>query len=360
MRIRHGTLSGQLRTPLEVEKIITQRAAGTEHYEKNLFWQSRLNHLDESSRAAVDARLARFSADYDAFISRIANELIQIRSNEKPSGLFNISVKSVRFRIWIASITGDMTFEAFLDKCFELFWESVGECLEDMRTVIDGSLKSDVVVIFGKLEADIARLTAGASTADLTRAIRIAQTAAQQALDLVKDWFRLSQPLSEPSFPIKDLIDVGLECVRTIHREFAPIVQTRVPPLPPFAHALTLFSDIFFIIFDNIRRHSGKGEQPRVDINITDLGDRLRVCTRSEIDPGIYTIEARAKIERIKSIISTGDYQKAIRSEGGTGLIKLRKLIGSAEKAPARLEFGYEDEGHFVVDFELGKREIKI
>jgi hypothetical protein len=70
--------------------------------------------------------------------------------------------------------------------------------------------------------------------------------------------------------------------------------------------------------------------------------------------------ESRAKIDRIRGIIASGDYQRAVSSEGGTGLIKLRKLIGTGDKPTRRLDFGYEDDGHFFVDLEIGKREIML
>lgn len=360
MRIRHGTLSGQLRTPLEVEKIITQRASGTESYEANLHWNESLSHLDPHIRRAIDARLADFSADYDNFIARIANELIQIRSTEKPEGLFDVSLKSVRFHLWVASLTIDMTFDAFFDRCLELFWESVETCLDSVRNVIDTTLKGEVVRMFSKLETEISEMAGGIPTPDLDRAIRTSQTGAQHALDLVKDWFRLSKPLTEPTFPVEDLIDVGLQCVRTIHRDFTPIVKRHAPPLPPFAGALTLFSDIFFIIFDNIRRHSGTDGAPEVEIDIADLGDRLRMVTRSEIAAGVCTAESRARLDRIKKTIANGDYQRAVSSEGGTGLIKLRKLIGNGGRATRRLDFGYDGGNRFYVDLDIGKQEVTL
>ena len=359
MRIRHGTLSGQLRTPLELQRIITQRAASTNKYEPNVYWLEQLNHINENISSDINIRLERFSADYDHFIAKIANELIQVRGPNKPNGLFDIGVKSVRFHLLVLELTSDMTFDKFFDRCMELFWESVESCLENVRSVIDGSLKAEVMHLFSELEFDIAAAAAGTSTAGLDRAIRTAQTGAQQALDLVKEWFWLSKPLSEPSFPIDDLIDVGLQCVKIIHRDFSPIVRREVPPLPPFAGALTLFSDIFFIIFDNIRLHSGLGGSPQVSVEVADLGDRLRLAIRSEIDPAVCTVESTAKIDRIRELIAGGDYQRAVSSEGGTGLIKLRKLISRGE-TPTRLDFGYENTERFYIDLEIRKREIML
>ncbi len=360
MRIRHGTLFGQLRKPLEAEKIITQKASDTGDYEANSYWPIRLFQLEQDLLAGIDARLAEFSAEYDAFITQISNELIQVQGPDKPKGLFSIVLMSIRFRIWASEISSELSFDAFFDGCVELFWEAVSASLDMVRSVIDEQLKPRVTAMFANLERDIEDLAGSAPTVDLDRAIRTAQTGAHQALDLVKDWFQPPQPTAEPNFPIEDLIDVGLQSVRKIRRDFDPEVDLEVPPLPPFASALTLFSDIFFIIFDNIRQHSGVAGRPQVRIVVEDQGDSLRINACSEIAAWACSEAARAKIGRIKDLIASNGYQQAVTSEGGTGLIKLRKLVGKGEGVPAHLDFGFVESSSFFVEFKLGKREIQL
>ncbi|KAF2989830.1 hypothetical protein OGR47_04575 [Methylocystis sp. MJC1] len=359
MRIRHGTLSGQMRTPLEVERVITQRAADTDEYEPNQFWLDHLSNIDPEVNFQVSTRLTRFSADYDALIGRVANELIQIQSPQKPRGLFKIEVRPVLFQFWASELSSEMSFDAFFDSCIDLFWTQVAHCMKNVRSVIDDELKPYVTAIFTDLETDIERIANGYSTTDLDRAIRIAQTGVQQALDHVKDWFQLPQPLTEPIFPIQDLIDVGLQCVRTIHHEFDPIVTRDVPPLPPFAHALVLFSDIFFIIFENVRRHSGVGSRPNVNIHITEHEDHMIIRTTSEVGASVCNQASLEKIDRIRTLIASGDYQRAVISEGGTGLIKLSKLISKGGARRMRLDFGFEGANSFYVELELAKKVIQ-
>jgi len=358
MRIRHGTLSGQLRSPLEVERVITQRTAEDGEYASNAYWLEHLGQLTDVECSAVDERLARFSAEYDNLIARIAGEMVQIRAPAKPEGLFVIDLKSVRFRLWLAGLTPDMSFEAFFDELIELFWESVERSLENVRSTIDHVLKPEIGRLFAVLEVDVARIAGGSATSDLDRAVRLSRTGAMQALDIVADWFRLSQPVSEPPFPIDDMIDVGLQCVTAIHRDFTPVVERELDPLPPFAHALVRFSDIFFIIFDNVRRHSGLNGRPHVRISVRDEGDRLRITARNDVSAAARAPETLARIEAIRQAISEGDYRQAVTSEGGTGLIKLRKLIGYEGIRSHDLEFGFEGD-EFKVVLEMGKREIE-
>jgi hypothetical protein len=359
MRVRHGTLSGHLRTPLELERIITQRAATTEEYELNEHWTTHLAYLGADTCSAIDRCLATFSADYDACIARVTGEMIQIRSVEKPDGLFNVNLYVSRFRLWRAQLTSDLTFDAFFDRLMELFWDAVEMSLTEVRLTIDQRLKPEVNAMFLDLERRVREIAGGRATSDLDRAIRTAQTGTTQALDIVKDWFRLSQPTTEPHFPIEDLIDVGLQCVTAIHRDFSPEVVKAVDPLPRFASALVLFSDIFFIIFDNIRRHSGLGSHPRVSVWVEDKGDRVRIVTRNELSPAARTDADVARVDAIRQAIAQGDYRLAVKSEGGTGLIKLRKLISTGDDGRRRLEFGF-GETDFFVDLELTKTEIDL
>lgn len=354
MRIRHGTLSGQMRTPLEVEHLITQRRAFKEEYTSNEHWREILAKYDVDF-THIDARLAQFSAEYDTLIAEILSELIQIRSNEKPNGLFDFGIKSGRIIIYLTSLTSRLTFDEFLDSCFELFWEYVDRGLTTVRNVCNDRLKTTVRKIFASLEADLAPL-AGSARADLERAIRSSSTGAQQALDIVADWFRLPTPIEEPDFPIEAMIDVGLKCVTTIYPDFHPVLNSQVPILPPFRGALALFSDIFFIVFDNIRRHSGL-TRPEVDLIIDDLTKRLRIRVDSDLADGINIEVIKARLAVIRERIASDDYQSAVTSEGGTGLIKLHRVLRGRGQRDGRLAFGIEGE-RFFVDIDLGIREI--
>lgn len=359
MRIRHGTLSGQLRSPLEQEKIITQRESGAHDYKSNLYWLNALPHIDHFARVAIDTRLARFSKEYDDFIDRIAKDLIQVRSKDKQQGLFDVHLTSVGAWFLVTETRETTTFDQFLDKSFELFWASVEEqCLKKIRDVIDNQLKKEVNALFDGLADDIDRLSGVSPTTYLNSAIRTAQTGAQQALDRVKAWFQLSRTLSTSELSFNDLVDIGVECVKTIHRDFDPTIIRNVPDLPLIA-SLTLVSDIFIIIFDNIWRHSGILRNPTVEIAVTNESDRLKIIIDNQVAPGVRTDAVEAKVHRIKQSILEGAYKTAVRSEGGTGFIKLRKIIGNTESTQPVLDFGFRDDGRFFVDLEIHVTEIR-
>jgi len=351
MRIRHGTLRGQLRSPLEEQHLITQRESKSQEYKPNEYWSARLPLLRQEDRQEIVDSLGAFSKRYDDFTDRIADTLVQIRGKDKPEGLFNVFQTGAQLRLIGSKVSSDSSFERFLEVCYENFWTSVGACLRNVRDTIDRDLKAETNAMFGELESEIAQSANGSSTAELDGAIRTARTRAQMALDRVKDWFELSKPVEEPELNLEQLVEIGLQMVRNVHRDFEPILIKVIPDLPPFAWALTFFTDVFFIIFDNIRRHS-EVNCPRVEVHVTYASDRLRIIVRSEIGPGVRTPEVDLRLDGIKRALSADLYPRSVRSEGGTGFIKLGKLI--LRDGGGTLDFGFGEDDRFFIDIELG------
>ncbi len=73
---------------------------------------------------------------------------------------------------------------------------------------------------------------------------------------------------------------------------------------------------------------------------------------RADVD--VETIEE--KLARIRERIVTDDYRSAVTSEGGTGLIKLHRILSGRNRETNILKFGF-DEDRFLVEFEIVWRE---
>jgi hypothetical protein len=357
MRIRHGALSGQLRGPLELENIITKLKTGSSSYASNDYWLSRLENLSQPLRDQIDLSLCIFSARYDHLIETITDDLIQIKSSEKPKGLFDVYISVLDLRLLASSINGDTEFDRFFDSFVNIFWRSIEFCLKEVRSAIENVLKPQINEIFQTLQKSIDEVSNSNHTAELGRAIRTAHTNSLQALEQVEDWFKLPTPRAEPFFEIEELIDVGLQCVQRIHKDFSPVITKSIAELPPIANALTMFSDIFFILFDNARRYANAGKSPSISILIERDGpDSVVLSVVNEVVSSEGFSTASARVDSIKSSIASGDYHESVNSEGGTGLIKLKKIIGASQF----LEFGYVDSDKFSVSFKLRLREISI
>lgn len=357
MRVRHGALSGQLRGPLELEGVITQKKGDGDSYSSNTFWMSRLTGLSQTSKDAIDIGLCIFSARYDYLIEVVTNEWIQIRSKDKPQGLFNMFLPVIDLQFVASSIDANTTFDEFFELCIKVFWKRVDYCLSAVHSALEQVLKPTVNEIFDTLQVCIGQSNVSSETAELDRAIRTAQTNALQASEQVKDWFRLPTPQNEPLFEVEQLIDIGLQCVQRIHKDFMPSIEKQIVDLPPVANALTIFSDIFFILFDNARKYSNAGSTPSLTIKISREGtDSISLVVENEVVPNSTLESSLERIESISDLIKTGAYQNSVRSEGGTGIIKLKKIIGPSQS----LLFGYDTPELFSVKFNIPWREVSI
>jgi hypothetical protein len=360
MRIRHGTLFGQMRTPVEQEFLVTQKAPDGQGYLENAYWKSELEWKIDSARIhLILGRLNKFSQDYDQFVATISNDLVQIGGQEKPNGLLGAPLMSVHILFLYHEIEPDITFEEFWDKCVDQFYEVLSKRLFEAQKYFHSTIKVQARAIFDDLENDLRELAQGDELNDLLRAVRIGNTQTDNAIGIVASWFKLPKPIQPQAFSLEDMIDVGKTCVTTIYRDFEPQVTKHIPLTPPIYDALPLFSDIFFIVFDNIRKHSGL-DRPTVALTVNDRESHFSIEIVSQISRCIVLEELRSRVSQIENRISRGEIGKAIRGEGGTGLIKISRLIAKDAGTQNTLTFGVTDDGQFSVKFTWAKREIQL
>jgi hypothetical protein len=332
--------------------VITQRESGSRQYKSNDFWLDKLTYSSSWVRPQLDDRLRRFSHEYDTIIENFAGQFVQVHTSEKQSGLFSTAIPKVLFGALASQIKQDTSFEDFINLCFELFWRCVDRDLIALRDKIDKELKLAVNTLFAKFQSDLAEMSTVIQAPELARAMSIAQTGAQNALNQMSEWFRLRKPESVPRLLLEEIIDIGLKCMEKIHPDFEPRITQRIPSLPPVIE-WTPLSDIFFIVFENIQNHSGL-QDPLVEICAVEEEHQVRISIRSQVGDLANIAEVKERVTKIKDAISVGAYQRGVRSEGGTGLMKLRKIIGDAR----HLDFGFASDSQFYVEFDLIQAEI--
>jgi len=128
--------------------------------------------------------------------------------------------------------------------------------------------------------------------------------------------------------------------------------------MPEFVE-LNRFSDMFFIILDNIRKHSGTN-RPEVEVVADVQEKRLQVVIRNEVNAATRARAGDANVARIREMIAGGKFQTATRSEGGTGLIKLQNIVRQDRRIDDSLAFGFADDGWFFVRIELPVTEFEV
>lgn len=351
MRIRHGTLSGQLRNPVEEEFLITKRSSDDGKYHENEFWKRRLEgRLTKGDLEEVLFFLETFSVEIDEYIEYVTENLIQIKSPKKTSGLFEPLIPTTNIMALAYDIESGLSFDDFVDSAFQVFWTIVEADLKRVRAFFVSSGKDNFKAIFANLESKFEKFESDEVLLNLKDASKLCFTRLSSALDRVSEWFELPKPANDITFAMDELIEVGLESVKALHSDFDPIIKKDVSDIPKLSNALNLFSDMFFIIFENIYKHGGISTDPTVRVYCELDGDNIVTTVKNELDLSDADIERNIqKLNDVRHRLYGREYGQALRSEGGTGFFKLRKLIEGDGSVESRLEFGIEDNLFFVV-----------
>ncbi len=357
-RVRHGTLQGHLRSPLEAEKLITQQEAGSNRYRPNTYWAEQLLTSNEKVKNAVAHRLALFSQEFDGLVTRIRTEWIQIRRTENERGLFDFRVSPALARLIATSFSHEATFEEFVDTAIEFLWKQLDEKLTRVRNAIQTDAKKEFDRLLEKLKDDISSSTYGIGDGDLLKVIVSARTAMQPALDRMAEWFRLPTETSSHPLPLSLAERVAEETINRFHPGFnlRTICETSEDPVYP-RPAWVSFVDVFLILFENIVKHCGISSSPSVTVQIRAAKETVDIRVTNQIAPGVRTAEARARITKIKEEMERGDYQQAVSREGGSGFHKIRKIIGEEFNSLRDMKCGFENDQEFAVEISM-KRNV--
>lgn len=93
MRIRHGRLIGVSRGPLERRKLVTKYSEQQGKYLDNEYWYDKYKGLfDFDSLIELNNLLSDFSDKFDKLVKNFKNNQIQVRSDDKPNGIFSIQI----------------------------------------------------------------------------------------------------------------------------------------------------------------------------------------------------------------------------------------------------------------------------
>ena len=322
---------------------------------------NRLSRLTEHSRDCLINAFECFSGEYDSIINELIQEKLQIRSLTKPEGMFRLSI--TENRIWLHLIRNriqhDTDFDDFLDLLFKIAHEALQIVLKQVREFIAVDVKHRVDGAFERLRL---KLDAGLdrdSYVVLNSAIADVVPEVQAAVDRVSAWFISDEtPQGSAVRTLDQIVDIGIEATRRARQGFSPVVDKHVDDVGIFTtSALSEFTDILFTILDNVYVHSGISETPRVKVYVkTHAGEReeeekIVIRVENEIAKGVYNLDNEQELSRIRDQMNSGAYKQRVNLEGGTGLLKLKRLV-SANRSQA-LEFGYLENDAFFVELRL-------
>ena len=360
LRIRHGSMASSIRGPLEEAQLITSQGGSSDlsGYESNEYWLERLAADHRDSRA-IDSILRKFSHSIDQIISGVVGKYVQVQGSSHPDGVFQIALSKDLIEHLSDSGRQSANAEDFFDLCFKTFSLALGPCLDQMRHIIEVEVKSKIDTLLTEVATSIGRLPSVEDAGALTHVVNETRVNMQQAVDRVIGWFYLREEVdSVKTYTIEELVEVCVAIARNTHVSFSPNVISQISEtdkeLKVMSHMMHPFSDAVFIMIDNVYKHSGLATPPDIHLQIR-LVERSALqirCVSAVAPDGPWRTKAEERLASIRE--SSSSASGAVNLEGGTGLLKLRRLAESVRLSQGEpVEFGFANEDTFSVAVHL-------
>ena len=361
MRIRHGSLAGHLRGPLEERSLILTKNHRKDSYLGEDVWIERFPYLTDEMKASFLAALEEFSREYDSIIDDLVQNRLQVRSGPHADGAFHVPIaENAIWLHWIRSrIRRDTDFDEFLSVVFSAIGESLKGVLRDIREEVFVDVKNRVDDAFENLRARLDQEIGTDEYAMVNSVLADVVPEVQAAIDRIAAWFNLGESDQNSGVRTMDqIIDIGIEATKRARRGFDPKVERTVPDIDiSTSSLLSEFTDILFTILDNVYAHSGNPVDPWVSVEVraeagsSEAVRNVTIRVESEIVNGASSAEDVAKLERIRDRMGDLTYKRGVNLEGGTGLLKLQRLV--ALDKDQKLEFGFLQDDKFFVEMQL-------
>lgn len=253
-RIRHGTLINQLRHQFQAHNLVTN-IGDNEQYKDDEFWTNELNLYDEEKTYFVRQKLKMFSEELDAYIFRLKNEIIQIKTefiNKEKNAAFDFSRDKISPYVeYVFNNSVGLNFVRFINFIFDTLWNITERRLEEVQHVID-EMQVDICCMLTNLEKDISEEFANEySLTHFQSAIRSCKTEFQHDMDIVKSWF-VKNDKADFTFDIKDVVDACLRMHNRINTSPLRVYKEIESKSMIKGVYFDKFNDLFHDLFNNV------------------------------------------------------------------------------------------------------------
>lgn len=356
-RIRHGSIVGYLRAPVEKEGLITQqRSDGS--YKPNHRWNSAFSQ--SQNRSELDRAFLSFSRSFDHLLLRLKDVLLHVKSPEQPLGIFDTVISIPSYHLIRSVANRDRSLDSFVETLISSLAALLNPALGNARLLLERETSRQVAELFDALRRSTAiGMTGAASRVELDAAIGRASAATQAAITSVAAWFTPVTP-DDCTFSMDDVCHITLEAVKRIYIEFDPSLKiTDSTELEIQAENFPALSDILFIAFGNIARWSNLKE-PDITVSTALDVDRgvlsLRIVNNVSLREPISVYQEKLASRRIE--LSDPQRLEMARKEDGSGMFKLASTVYQSELG--KLDFGFSAPDEFFLSVDLSAPRVEV
>jgi hypothetical protein len=361
-RIRHGTILSQLRSVFKSENLVTEKDKITGSYTKNELWYEKLGFEND----IVYGIFNEFSEKIDNIILTVPSELIQIKTEDKNKlGLFDFIFTDSQIYDNYLKNKDINDYQDLMKEIFSELWIRTDESLAKIKKVLSTEIQDELMLeinsLMSEFQALLGKTNQSEGISDLFSSIARCRTNIQTEIKNVCKWFNLPEEKSQKDFTIEELIDTCTEILNRLYPN-NDLEYTKDLRVAGKLKGVTFpyFVDIFLIMFDNIIKHaSHKMKKQDVRVVVKEgIGLEINVTNELNLDVAEENI-LNTNIQDIRSKLKRGVNSHHIKSEGGSGFFKIKKIINYDLKTKGDLEI-IAEQNLFCVKISLQKERILI
>ncbi|MBN9297793.1 MAG: hypothetical protein J0I41_12305 [Filimonas sp.] len=336
MRIRHGTLPGQIRSVFEAARLITSWSEADQSYLPNEYILLRYA-LAEDDREKLNKAFNNFSKQIDEISEKLKTQIIQISTEAKPSkGLFNYSYgeKSL-LTIFQHKLGSVKDFDLFVEGVIAELWDRTEDNLQEIRNYLSTETTKEFDRIFDTLETSMNRIDSLknyiniSTNQEIVAELRDCRTAIIVEVQKISEWFRRSNKKYLDAFDFSILLDSS---VQALIRSFlgTSIKIDNQCNLQIDGDYFPHFTDIVFYLLHNALKHSHVSpNELQIFIKVANTDDRIIIEVKNNLanDENYVSYCRNRAVEVKKALLDQSKLKNAYSGEGGTGFPKIMKAL---------------------------------
>jgi hypothetical protein len=326
IRIRHGTLVGQLRAIFERRHLVSTVDEGSGKYSPNLHWSSLNEGLGAEMRHQMEDALSKLSKRVDEIIEDVKTQHIQIRRDTAPNGLFDFSYAELEIASLYPLLSTCEDVDTFIELVLAELRRRAERCLSVVRAWFRGELTQSFLDALNHLDAALMKFDSVNVLAELKAAVAHCRTDVQNGLEAMAGWFESIGETPVPDFELRSLVDTSLEVVRRSHVtvQYAPSVEVVGRPICS-GELFTCLVYAMFQILENAVIH-GDRLNPVDTLHASSVGQRVTIILSNKFNADVSALQAQAIAALLQSRLAEETGRDGVQREGGSGYLKLAKI----------------------------------
>ncbi len=334
--IRHGNLEALLREPLAKKNLLGTFSDDDRFAPPEFANALVMVKLHEKPR--IEECFRNFAQSFQSIVDEVLREWVRIENSGKESpALFDLSVTSTDVRIIEADVRDTETIDSFLNYSIEYFWERVDTCLKKARKKIRSELKRRVLSAVEVLEANIRAIFAPQVVDSLLdNFLAPARGALDTAIERLCEWFQRGEAAESGFVDIRLPIQVAAQTVKGMfpNVQFDWKFDVSESSSQISRRVIKHWFDIVHALYVNAAKHGGNSAGCRVTTvcSIQETGGYIEISSdlSARSDYGVVDTAIADAMQRLNDSRAIA----SVRSEGGSGLIKVLKYARGDLRCP--------------------------